>query len=67
MVRITLIQTSQGRNKELKRFVESLNSQLSIDFSQVQLIFLDQADSREIFKILNNNSSLKFEYMATRP
>jgi len=46
---ITLVQTSQNRQSELMRFINSLNSQIGIDFNEVQLIFVDQESNREVF------------------
>lgn len=54
MIKISLIQTSQNRRKELERFVNSLNKQQEIDISTIQLIFIDQGDNRNIFDNLNN-------------
>ena len=60
---LSLIQTSQNRKKELVRFVESLNQQENIDFAQLQLIFIDQEDNKDVFKTLN--SLIKFTYVKT--
>ena len=50
---LTLIQTSQNRKRELARFVEALNQQEDVDFSQLQLIFVDQEDNKSAFEQLN--------------
>ena len=52
---ISLIQTSQTRKEELKRFVNSINKLKGINFSDIQLIFIDQEDNKEIFENLNSN------------
>lgn len=62
---ISLVQTSQNRVKELLRFVESLNAQENIDFSKIQLIFVDQGDCKEAFK--NLNSQIDFVYIKYKP
>lgn len=62
---MSLIQTSQNRRKELTRFVGSLNNQENIDFSQIQLIFIDQGSNKELFDQLN--PQIKFTYLQTYP
>ena len=62
---ISLIQTSQNRVKELLRFVESLNAQENIDFSEILLIFVDQGDCKEAFK--NLNPQIDFKYIKYKP
>ena len=62
---ISLVQTSQNRVKELLRFVESLNAQENIDFSKIQLIFVDQGDCKEAFK--NLNPQIHFVYIKYKP
>ena len=62
---ISLVQTSQNRVKELLRYVESLNAQENIDFSKIQLIFVDQGDCKEAFK--NLNSQIDFVYIKYKP
>lgn len=57
---LSLIQTSQNRRKELKRFVVSLNSQVGINFKDIQLIFIDQGDNRDIFKDINDQIDFKY-------
>lgn len=42
---LSLVQTSQNRREELKRFLNSLNAQEMIDFKGIQLIFVDQGDN----------------------
>ena len=46
---LSLVQTSQNRRQELIRFINSLNKQIGIDFSQIQLIFIDQGDNLDLF------------------
>ena len=58
---ISLIQTSQNRRYELARFVDSLNKQTGIDFSQVQLIFVDQENNKDVFD--NLNPQIDFTYI----
>ena len=60
---LSLIQTSQNRKKELERFVESVNKQQNIDFAQLQLIFIDQGNNKEIFNQLNQ--LISFTYIKT--
>lgn len=62
---ISLVQTSQNRVKELLRYVESLNAQENIDFSKIQLIFVDQGDSKEALK--NLNPQIHFVYIKYKP
>ena len=62
---ISLVQTSQNRVKELLRYVESLNAQENIDFSKIQLIFVDQGDCKEAFK--NLNFQIDFVYIKYKP
>ena len=50
---ISLIQTSRNRRHELIRFVNSLNSQTNISFSNIQMIFVDQENNRDVFLDLN--------------
>ena len=58
---LSLVQTSQNRRKELKRFLTSLNAQKGIDFKSIQLIFVDQGDCKESFK--NLNAQIHFVYI----
>jgi len=57
----SLIQTSQDRKSQLKRFVESLNNQFNIDFSSIQLIFIDQGNNISSFNDLNKK--IDFTYI----
>lgn len=50
---LSLVQTSQNRRKELARFLKSLNAQAGIDFRQIQLVFVDQGNNRDVFDALN--------------
>ena len=63
MIKVSLIQTSQNRRKELVRFVDSLNKQRNVDFAQLQLIFIDQEDNKDAFELLN--PAIKFTYVKT--
>lgn len=63
-MRISLIQTSQDRRLELARFVASLNGQTGIDFSLVQLVFVDQGDNADVFRTLD--SRIDFVYIKYR-
>lgn len=56
---ISLIQTSQNRRGELKRFVDSLLKQENIDFKIIQLIFVDQENNEDIFYPLDGLIDLK--------
>lgn len=58
---LSLVQTSQNRRQELIRFINSLNNQIGIDFSQIQLIFIDQGDNLDLFGQLN--PQIKFDYI----
>ena len=60
-ITLSLVQTSQDRGLELKRFVDSFNRQTNINFEEIQLIFYDQGDNREIFDSLNQQ--VKFDYI----
>lgn len=60
-ITLSLVQTSQDRGLELKRFVDSFNRQTNIDFKEIQLIFYDQGDNRGIFDSLNQQ--VKFDYI----
>lgn len=60
-MKISLIQTSQNRISELARFVRSLNVQMGIDFSQIQLIFVDQENNMEVFDELDKR--IDFNYV----
>ncbi len=64
MIRLSLIQTSQNRRKEIARFIDSLNNQININFSELQLIFVDQEDNVDLFKSLN--SSIEFNYIKSK-
>lgn len=63
-MRISLIQTSQDRRHELARFVASLNGQTGIDFSLLQLVFVDQGDNADLFRALD--SRIDFVYIKYR-
>lgn len=52
---LSLVQTSQNRRQELIRFINSLNNQIGIDFSQIQLIFIDQGNNKIVFNQLSNS------------
>ena len=60
---LSLIQTSQNRGKELARFVDSLNRQTNVDFSAIQLIFVDQGDNKNAFDTLDKR--IKLTYLRT--
>lgn len=62
---LSLVQTSRDRRFELKRFLDTLNAQVGIDFKEIQLIFIDQGDNRDIFREIN--SEIDFEYIKTAP
>ena len=57
---ISLIQTSRNRRHELIRFVNSLNSQTNISFSNIQMIFVDQENNRDVFLDLNPKIELTY-------
>ena len=60
---ISLIQTSQNRRDDLLRFMESLNKQVGLAFSEIQLIFVDQERNRDLFDSLNQD--IEFTYIST--
>lgn len=62
---LSLVQTSQNRRKELKRFIASLNAQKGIDFKDIQLIFVDQGDNKDIFGDIN--PVINFKYIKAEP
>ena len=62
---LSLVQTSQNRRQELIRFINSLNNQIGIDFSQIQLIFIDQGNNKIVFNQLN--PQIKFVYLQHKP
>ena len=45
-IRLSIIITSQHRPVELQRFFRSLNAQSDIDFSVLQIIFVEQGDKK---------------------
>ena len=59
MIKVSLIQTSQNRRYELKRFIVSLASQAYIDLKEVQLIFIDQEDNKDIIEPIGELVDLK--------
>ena len=59
--KLSIIITSINRFDELKRFVDSLNNQVEVDFSLFQLIFIDQGNNECAFSHLNKE--IKFEYI----
>ena len=61
LMKISLIQTSQNRKSELARFVTSLNGQDGIDFCQIQLIFIDQEENKQVFDELDER--IEFIYI----
>lgn len=60
-IKLTLIQTSQNRLNEVRRFVESLNKQTNISFCCIQYIFVDQGNNKSAF--LNLNKDIEFDYI----
>lgn len=52
-MKISLIQTSINRKRDLIRFIKYLNQQINIDLSCVQLIFVDQEDNAKLFEELD--------------
>lgn len=62
-ITITLIQTSQNRKDELTKFIHSLNNQNNINFSSIQLIFIDQGNNSKIFD--NLCPYIDFKYIKT--
>jgi len=60
MILLTLIQTSIDRRKELIRFVKSLNKQVGINLNELQLIFVDQGNNKEVFNSLSSKILLNY-------
>ncbi len=54
---LSLVQTCQDRQKELERFIDSLNAQINVSFEDLQLIFIDQGNNKELFDKLNHHIS----------
>ena len=50
---LSILVTSQTRQKDLSRFFESINNQRKIDFSNLQIVFVDQGANYDCFNILN--------------
>ena len=65
MIRLSLIQTSRDRAFDLEYFVDTLNKQQDLDFSEIQLIFVDQGNLRSCFNRLNPD--IDFLYLKTTP
>lgn len=57
---ISIITTSINRKKELIRFCNSLNDQHGIKLEDVQLIFVDQGNNKDVLKILNRKISVTY-------
>ncbi|EOS12803.1 glycosyltransferase family 2 protein [Phocaeicola sartorii] len=57
---LSLVQTSQNRKFELARFIKSLNDQVGVDNSSIQLIFIDQENNREVLDLLNEKVELTY-------
>lgn len=64
-IQLTLIQTSRDRIIELRRFVDSLNNSVGIDFSRLQFVFVDQGNNESVFT--NLNKEIRFDYIKTNP
>lgn len=60
-MKLSLIQTSQNRKDELERFVKFLNNQVGVDFNEIQLIFVDQEDNKQVFNGLDER--IEFVYI----
>ncbi len=58
---LTLVQTTQNRVEEVKRFIRSLNAQDNVDFRSIQYVFVDQGEYRSVFEELN--PEITFEYI----
>lgn len=52
-MKLSILVTSQTRPEELFRFFESINNQRELDFSNLQIIFVDQGSNYGCFNILN--------------
>lgn len=64
-IQLSLVITSQNRYQELKRFIESLNNQIGVDFGTLQLVFVDQGNNRSAFDTLNRR--IQFQYLKSSP
>ena len=65
-MKLSLIQTSQNRKDELERFVKFLNNQVGVDFNEIQLIFVDQEDNKQVFNGLDERIEfvyIKYDYI----
>lgn len=58
---LSIIVTSLNRPKELARFFMSINRQKNINFTQIQVIFIDQCQNKEILRQLSDK--IKVEYV----
>ena len=59
-IKLSLIQTSQNRSFKLSRFITSLNNQKNINFDEIQYIFVDQEQNREVFNSLDSRIELTY-------
>lgn len=57
---LSIIVTSQDRPKELKRYFETINKQKNINFSNLQIIFVDQGDNKSIYDNLSQSIIRKY-------
>lgn len=51
---LSIIVTSQNRAKELSRFFGSINQQQGINLKEIQIIFVDQGDNKNLFSQLDD-------------
>lgn len=64
-MKLSMIQTSRDRFEDLCRYVATLNSQIDIDFHDIELIFVDQGENQKAFE--NLNKSIVFKYIKVNP
>ncbi len=57
---ISLIFTSRGNTKALKRFLESINQQKGIPLKNIELIFADQDDDSVLIDDFSNTLNIKY-------
>ena len=56
-MKLSILVTSQTRPEELFRFFESINNQRELDFSNLQIIFVDQGSLSKTLQVLSISAS----------
>lgn len=57
---LSIIVTSQNRPVEFRRFIDSINSSQGINFNDLQIIFVDQGNNKELFSRLDDRIDSKY-------